>query len=120
MPAGWVGCQHLRMSLPSPCLPGWPWDVATGCTLWVVINALFELGQALPAQLVQHLPVPLKLRAYFTHGVFDPLDLAACAIGAWVAWIVLRNRTLQNDKDQTGIDREYISMRSKNFKSREV
>jgi hypothetical protein len=75
------------------------------CTLWGGINAVFELGQALPSQLIQYLPVPLKLRDYFTHGVFDPLDLAACIIGACVAWIVLRNHTLQKDKDQTDIDR---------------
>lgn len=73
-------------------------DGLLACTLWGVTNATFELGQALSVGLIQHLPEFLNLRDYLIHGVFDPFDLAACAIGAWVAWIMTQNsrRTIQN------------------------
>ena len=60
------------------------------CLMWGVINALFELGQALPAGTIQLLPDFLNFRSYFAHGVFDPLDLVACVAGAWAAWALVR------------------------------
>lgn len=60
------------------------------CLLWGAINALFECGQALPADIIQHLPDLFNLHAYFSRGVFDPLDLGACVTGAWAAWALIR------------------------------
>jgi hypothetical protein len=60
------------------------------CLLWATVNALFELGQALPAETIQLLPDFLNLHTYFIHGVFDPLDLVACMAGAWAAYALLR------------------------------
>lgn len=61
------------------------------CLLWSVINALFELGQALPADVLAVMPDLFNLRTYFNRGVFDPLDLVACAMGAWAAWTLGRS-----------------------------
>jgi glycopeptide antibiotics resistance protein len=60
------------------------------CLSWGVINALFECGQALPAEIIQRLPDVFNLHTYFSHGVFDPLDLGACVMGAWAAWALIR------------------------------
>jgi len=79
------------------------------CILWGVINALFELGQALPAGIVLLLPDLFNIRSYFANGVFDLLDLGACVIGAWSAWALLRHRVLANDKGPAAMDREYFS-----------
>ena len=62
------------------------------CMLWGGINALFELGQALPTQIIQLLPDINSLQAYFSKGVFDPLDLVASVMGAWTVWAALGNR----------------------------
>ncbi len=59
------------------------------CVLWGVINALFEIGQAVPAGTTGLLPDFLNLHTYFSRGVFDPLDLLACAMGAWAAWALI-------------------------------
>ena len=61
------------------------------CVLWGVINALFELGQALPAETLENMPDLFNLRTYLSQGVFDPLDLVACGMGAWAAWILIRS-----------------------------
>lgn len=60
------------------------------CVLWGLINAFFEIGQALPAGTTRLLPDFLNLHTYFNRGVFDPLDLVACAMGAWAAWAMIR------------------------------
>ncbi|MEJ2330737.1 MAG: hypothetical protein P8Z33_12960 [Gammaproteobacteria bacterium] len=65
--------------------------VLFACLLWAVVNALFEFGQALPAETLEGMPDLLNLRTYFSHGIFDPLDLVACAMGAWAAWAVIRS-----------------------------
>lgn len=86
------------------------------CTLWAVINALFELGQALPLGVIHLLPNFFNMRAYFSSGVFDWLDLGACVIGGWTAWLILHNRAIPDDKDQAGTGSGYFSNGSK-FKS---
>jgi len=90
------------------------------CILWSAINILFELGQALPAGLVLLLPDFFNIRIYFANGVFDPLDLAACVIGAWVAWMVLKGRFLDYDGEQVGIENISVTPSSTSFRSREV
>ena len=67
------------------------------CILWGGINALSELGQALPAEIIHLFPDVFNLQAYFSNGVFDPLDLSACVIGAWTANALVRKRTLGDD-----------------------
>ena len=59
------------------------------CVLWCVVNAGFELGQALPVGVIDRFPDILNIRNYLTNGVFDWLDLTACVVGAWAAWSVL-------------------------------
>ena len=61
------------------------------CLLWGGVHALFEFGQALPAETLEVLPKLFNLRTYFSHGIFDPLDLVACAMGAWAAWALIRS-----------------------------
>jgi len=86
--------------------------------LWGVINALFELGQALPARIIQLLPDLFNLHAYFSNGVFDLLDLVACGIGAWAAWAFLLNQAVQHDQYPVGADNEYKFTGSNQSKSR--
>ncbi len=66
------------------------------CGLWCVINALFELGQALPASVTAEFPDVLNIHSYFHTGVFDLLDLAACGFGAWLAWYLLQSQARRN------------------------
>ncbi len=66
--------------------------------LWGTINGMFEMAQALPVKIIQQLPEFLNIRSYFVHGVFDPLDLGACFIGAWAAWMICHKRTLRDGK----------------------
>ena len=65
------------------------------CMLWGGINALYELGQALPLEIIQLLPDIYNVQACFSKGVFDPLDLAACVMGASAAWAIFGNRASQ-------------------------
>lgn len=65
------------------------------CILWGGINALFELGQALPPEIIRLLPDLHNLQAYFSIGVFDPLDLVACVMGAWAVWAIFGSRAFQ-------------------------
>jgi len=62
------------------------------CAFWLAVNAVLELLQLL------HDPNPSRLAnprlswamRYVTQGVFDPLDLAAAAFGAFVAYQSLK------------------------------
>ena len=65
------------------------------CAAWWLVDSLFEVGQhaaispaiaaALPAWL-EGIPFVENTGPYFIHGTFDPLDLAAIAIGAVAAY----------------------------------
>jgi hypothetical protein len=66
------------------------------CLLWAGINILFELGQALPAEMISLTPDIFNLHSYLSRGIFDPLDLFASVIGAWAAWEVVRRLNLEN------------------------
>ena len=68
------------------------------CILWGGINALFELGQALPLEAIQLLPDLHHLQVYFSTGVFDPLDLVACVMGAWAVWAIFGSRAFQKQE----------------------
>jgi hypothetical protein len=70
------------------------------CMLWGAINALFELGQAMPPGYTGLLPDLLNIHSYFAHGVFDPLDLIACIVGAWAAWFIARNRIMDTHQSR--------------------
>ena len=77
------------------CRPGVGAVVAT---LWLLLEALFELGQhemlsasfasAVPAWW-EALPGFRGTRDYFLRGSFDPLDLASIALGALVAYFIV-------------------------------
>ena len=75
------------------------WRGALGiCGAWLVIGALFELGQQATAAewLARHVPawfrhVPVldNTASYFLHGRFDPLDLLSIVLGAVAAFVLL-------------------------------
>lgn len=84
--------------LTAAVLKPWPRMVALSCLAWVLIDALFELGQlrAVAAVLAAHLPGPgghpwwlAQLGSYFVSGTFDTLDLAAAVAGGIVAYCVI-------------------------------
>lgn len=58
------------------------------CLLWWAIGSALELGQA-AAHASPATALPLALPAWFASGTFDPLDLAAVALGAAAAWLLL-------------------------------
>jgi hypothetical protein len=56
------------------------------CGLWLAVEAALEAGQADgPAAWLTGLPLPDAVTAFFRAGTFDPLDLAAAALGAAAA-----------------------------------
>ncbi|MCG8016589.1 MAG: hypothetical protein JAY97_10270 [Candidatus Thiodiazotropha sp. 'RUGA'] len=59
------------------------------CALWAIVNAGFEIGQALPGDLIVRLPEFLNLHQYLVSGTFSYLDLMACLLGAVAAWLLL-------------------------------
>ncbi len=68
------------------------------CAAWWTLDSLVELGQhaaisphiaaAVPAWFVG-IPFLENTGPYFAHGTFDPLDLAAIAVGAFVAYFTI-------------------------------
>ncbi len=68
------------------------------CAAWWALDSLVELGQhaaisphiaaAVPAW-VAGIPFLENTGPYFTHGTFDPLDLAAIAVGAVAAYFTI-------------------------------
>ena len=66
--------------------------------MWWVLDSLVELGQhaaispvitgVLPAWF-EGVPFLENTGPYFTHGTFDPLDLAAIAVGAVAAYFTI-------------------------------
>ncbi len=50
---------------------------------------------ALPLEIIQLLPNLHSLQAYFSKGVFDLFDLAACVMGVWAVWAIFGNRAFQ-------------------------
>ena len=61
--------------------------VQLSCFSWLVIGSLFELGQHERFSSLHALP--LGLGGYFERGTFDPRDIAACSLGAVLAYLVL-------------------------------
>ncbi len=69
-----------------------------GCAAWWALDSLVELGQhttisphiaaAVPAWFAG-IPFLENTGPYFTHGTFDPLDLAAIAVGAVAAYFTI-------------------------------
>jgi hypothetical protein len=71
---------------------------ATICAAWFLLEAAFEIGQnsdvsawltpRLPAWF-DHVWLLANARNYFARGTFDPLDLAAGAAGATLAYFII-------------------------------
>ncbi len=59
------------------------------CGSWLCIGVVFELAQGLPPTAIDFLPAIFNLQTGLKAGVFDPLDLFACVLGAMTAWIVM-------------------------------
>jgi hypothetical protein len=78
----------------------------TSCSLWWLIDSLFEIGQypnlsphlvvATPAWF-DGIPFLENTGAFFAHGTFDPADLIAITLGALAAWVTLSG--LHNRKE---------------------
>jgi hypothetical protein len=69
------------------------------CLGWLAIDAAFEIGQhpSVAARIIPLIPgwfakVPLldNTASYFTHGRFDPADLASILLGAMCAYVLIR------------------------------
>jgi hypothetical protein len=86
--------------------------VAVSCVAWWAIDSAFEVGQhphwsttiadALPGWF-RRVPVLDHVGVYFTHGTFDPRDLAATAagcLGAWLSWHGLQQRAARIGRTQ--------------------
>lgn len=79
------------------------------CTFWVLVDALFELGQhpmfapriaAVVPPWFQHVPFLNHTANYFLHGIFDYTDLVAIAAGAAFAYRTIA--TVQKVQDRSG------------------
>jgi hypothetical protein len=84
--------------LTAVVLAPWRGAVMFSCLLWVVINSLFEIGQAdaVAARISRSTPVwfgdwPFleNIDSYFLHGTFDPIDIGFAALGAVAAYLML-------------------------------
>jgi len=88
------------------------WRAAwSACASWWLIDSLFELGQhpklapllAAATSGLQGIPLLEHTPGYFIHGVFDPLDLAAIALGALAAALCMQwVRISQQQKKKAG------------------
>ncbi|GAB6094809.1 hypothetical protein JCM14469_10610 [Desulfatiferula olefinivorans] len=67
------------------------------CMFWVLVNILFELGQARPDILGLVLPEG-RLLNYFAKGTFDILDILACIAGGPAAAVVLTMIEKRSDR----------------------
>jgi hypothetical protein len=87
-----------------------PWRarVIPICAFWWAVDSLFKIGQhpALAPQLArampawfQHVPILENSARYFLRGTFDPLDLAAIALGTIAAFLTYR-LVLKQEKDR--------------------
>jgi hypothetical protein len=66
------------------------------CSSWLVVNALFELGQKHPIWASHRIPDSLErwfllenVKTYFLKGTFDWYDLGASFLGAAAAYLIL-------------------------------
>jgi hypothetical protein len=75
-----------------------PRRAAVICTLWLLLEALFEVGQheAVSASFAaavpdwwEELPGLQGTRGYFLRGTFDPLDLVSIGFGGLVAYFFI-------------------------------
>ncbi|MBV2090838.1 MAG: hypothetical protein KUF72_08105 [Candidatus Thiodiazotropha sp. (ex Ctena orbiculata)] len=71
------------------------------CALWAIVNAGFEVGQALPDDRIVRLPEFLNLHQYLVSGTFSYLDLMACLLGAVVAWLLLSSISTGRSQKQS-------------------
>lgn len=63
-------------------------DYRSICLFWVLVNLLFECGQAFTG-IAAGLPGPSAVKSYFANGTFDPLDLVALTAGGLAAYSLL-------------------------------
>ena len=84
--------------LTTACLPARRSTTAMACAAWFLIECLFELAQhPVPASIIgarlpqwfQGVPCLEAAEDYFRIGRFDPLDLAAIALGTGLAWLTI-------------------------------
>ena len=83
----------------------------SACATWWLIDSLFELGQhpklapllATATGGLRGIPLLEHTPGYFTHGVFDPLDLLAIATGALAAALCIQwVRVSQKQEQKAG------------------
>ena len=80
------------------CLPRGRKYLLTACLGWLAIEWLFEIAQhpllqqpvtALVPEWFDGIPLLEASRGYFIAGRFDPMDLAAAAVGTCAAWLTV-------------------------------
>ena len=93
------------------------------CLFWLVVDVLFEIGQAFAHQISQFLPrilahtkFPELLVNYFLRGTYDRLDLLAICLGTASAFIISELMTRGGIQNETRIleQRETKSYETKN------
>ena len=77
----------------------WPRLIPEICAAWFVIECLFELGQMAPfdgriaaavPSLFESVPVLQITADYFIRGTYDALDIVSIALGAVIAYPLVR------------------------------
>ncbi|QYZ66144.1 MAG: hypothetical protein HPY30_09165 [Gammaproteobacteria bacterium (ex Lamellibrachia satsuma)] len=57
--------------------------------LWLLINAIFEVGQAIPTNFIEKIPDLFGISSYLANGTFDWLDIIAVCVGGVVALLTM-------------------------------
>ncbi len=79
----------------------------TACLVWFGVDSAFEVGQhpQIAERLVQfmpgwfgQLPVLHQTDSFFSSGTFDPGDLISIALGAAVAYLLIRRTAPKDDR----------------------
>jgi hypothetical protein len=88
------------------------------CLFWLLVNLLFEIGQAFGQQISQFVPgIPAHSRLsellanYFLRGIYDPLDLVAICLGTASAFIISELITRGGKQNETGILEQWETKR---------
>ena len=97
------------------------------CVFWLVVEVLFELGQAFGHQLFQFLTDTLPqagvsrlLTNYFAAGTYDHLDIVAICLGTASAFILSELITRGGKHNETGILEKWETKRHETAPQQQV
>jgi hypothetical protein len=90
-------------------LRGWKHAAASSCVVWFVVDTAFEVGQheqiapevstSIFAWLGDH-PIFEHIPGYFMAGTFDLFDLLSIALGAILAYLLIRRQRDRNHRNR--------------------